>query len=104
LKKRLREIARKKEGIIGYKSDKDSDSEDGIHDDSVTLAGRKKVVQNKPDYVKKIIRLWIEKARSNMGGRIEEMWKLKDGRDNRNMVRVLRKKKTETSFKDSGDE
>ena len=44
---------------MDHHSEKDSDEEDGIHDDSVTLEGRKKVVQKKPEYVKKIIRLWI---------------------------------------------
>jgi len=77
LKKRLREIERKRLGIFDHESAKDSDEDDGILDEVVTLSGRKRMVRKKPAYVKKIIRGWIEKARENLINRAQDEMKRK---------------------------
>ena len=72
LKKRLREIERKRLGIVDHESVLDSDEDDEILDEVVTLSGRKKMVKKKPAYVKKIIRNWILKARENIINRAHD--------------------------------
>ena len=66
LKKVLRQVERKRLGIHDHESDEDSDGDDEILDDEVTLANRKKVVSQKPPHVRTIIRNWIKKARNNL--------------------------------------
>ncbi len=62
LKKALRKIERRRLGLGDEETDQDSDDDDEILDDEVTLANRKGIVAQKPPYVRAIIRQWIAKA------------------------------------------
>ena len=55
-------MERKRLGIEGHESVVDSDGDDEILDDEVTLANRKMVIAQRPKYVRAIIRNWIAQA------------------------------------------
>jgi hypothetical protein len=64
-------------------------------------------VQKKPEYVKKIIRLWIKQAKKNVGDRFQDKLKLMATRDFRKKPTgkiVVKQQKAKDSFEDSAEQ
>jgi hypothetical protein len=60
----------------------------------------------KPEYVKKIIRLWIKQAKKTVGDRFQDKLKIMGTRDFRKKPtgKIVRNQKTKDSFEDSAEQ